>query len=48
MKDQRIAILFAGQGAQIVGLRAVGIPADDPMIARGAEWLTRHQQTSGG
>ncbi len=32
----------------IVGLIEVGVPADDPMIRRGCEWLIKHQQACGG
>jgi len=32
----------------LVGLRAVGVPLDDPMVRRGAEWLLRCQQADGG
>jgi squalene-hopene/tetraprenyl-beta-curcumene cyclase len=32
----------------ILGLTGVGVPADDPAIAAGANWLLAHQQPSGG
>lgn len=32
----------------IVGLIEIGVPADDPMIQRGCDWLINHQQPSGG
>jgi squalene-hopene/tetraprenyl-beta-curcumene cyclase len=31
-----------------VGLAAAGVPADDPAIKRGANWLLAHQQACGG
>ncbi|MCA9270468.1 MAG: squalene--hopene cyclase, partial [Planctomycetales bacterium] len=36
-----------GAWQAIVGLVAVGVPADDPLVRRAAEWLVRHQQPSG-
>ena len=32
----------------LVGLRQVGVPADDPAIRAAAQWLVTHQQSSGG
>lgn len=32
----------------LVGLRAVGVPVDDPAMVRGANWLLAYQQPSGG
>ncbi len=32
----------------LAGLRAVGLPADDPALVAGAQWLLAHQQPSGG
>jgi squalene-hopene/tetraprenyl-beta-curcumene cyclase len=32
----------------LVGLAAAGLPKDDPMIIRGANWLLAYQQPSGG
>ncbi|PQO26321.1 prenyltransferase/squalene oxidase repeat-containing protein [Blastopirellula marina] len=32
----------------LVGLRAVGVPADDPAIEQGKLWLLAHQQACGG
>ena len=32
----------------LVGLQAIGIPTDDPLLQRGANWLLSHQQASGG
>jgi squalene-hopene/tetraprenyl-beta-curcumene cyclase len=32
----------------LVGLRAVGVSADDPAMVRGANWLLAYQQPSGG
>jgi squalene-hopene/tetraprenyl-beta-curcumene cyclase len=32
----------------LVGLRAVGVPTDDPAMVRGANWLLAYQQPSGG
>jgi squalene-hopene/tetraprenyl-beta-curcumene cyclase len=32
----------------LVGLTKIGIPADDPRIVRGAQWLIDHQQEYGG
>jgi len=32
----------------LVGMAAVGVPGNDAAIARGAEWLLRHQQPCGG
>ena len=32
----------------LVGLRAVGVPADDATVISGAAWLLAHQQPSGG
>jgi len=37
-----------GTWQAITGLTAVGVPADDPAIAAGANWLLAHQQTEGG
>lgn len=37
-----------GTWQAIEGLRAVGVPADDPVVANGAEWLADHQQRGGG
>lgn len=31
----------------LVGLQAIGIPADDPLMQRGANWLLAHQQANG-
>ena len=31
----------------LTGLREVGVPAEDPLVTDGAEWLVRHQQPSG-
>jgi squalene-hopene/tetraprenyl-beta-curcumene cyclase len=31
----------------LTGLREVGVPADDPMIVAGANWLVAYQQSSG-
>ncbi|MFO1065746.1 MAG: squalene--hopene cyclase [Pirellulales bacterium] len=32
----------------LVGLRAIGVPQDDPAMKRGAEWLVSKQQACGG
>jgi len=32
----------------VAGLRAAGVAADDPALARAAEWLLRHQRVDGG
>ncbi|MDZ7616856.1 MAG: terpene cyclase/mutase family protein [Patescibacteria group bacterium] len=37
-----------GTWQAITGLVAVGVPADDPMLAAGVNWLLAHQQESGG
>jgi squalene-hopene/tetraprenyl-beta-curcumene cyclase len=37
-----------GTWQAIVGLIAVGVPQNDPMIIAGANWLIAHQQPSGG
>ncbi len=37
-----------GTWQALEGLRAVGVPPDDPMVARGADWLEDHQQPDGG
>ncbi len=37
-----------GTWQTLVGLAAVGVAADDPMMVRGADWLVAHQQPSGG
>jgi len=37
-----------GTWQAIVGLRAVGVPPDDPAIVAGVNWLIAHQQASGG
>ena len=37
-----------GTWAVLCGLRSVGIAADDPAVAAGAQWLIAHQQPSGG
>ena len=37
-----------GTWQAIEGLRAVGLPAADPAVSAGAEWLARHQQPCGG
>ncbi|MEY4178129.1 MAG: Squalene--hopene cyclase [Planctomycetota bacterium] len=37
-----------GTWQTLVGLRAVHVPLDDPMVRRGAEWLLRCQQPNGG
>ena len=31
----------------LVGLAAIGVPLDDPMVLAGANWLVSHQQPSG-
>ncbi len=36
-----------GTWQSLVGLAAVGVPADDPAIVAGANWLLVHQQASG-
>jgi squalene-hopene/tetraprenyl-beta-curcumene cyclase len=37
-----------GTWQSLAGLAAVGVPAGDDMMARGAHWLLAHQQPSGG
>lgn len=37
-----------GTWQAIEGLRAVGLPIDDPSISRAAEWLVSRQQSGGG
>jgi squalene-hopene/tetraprenyl-beta-curcumene cyclase len=37
-----------GTWQSLVGLVAVGVPTDDPMIVAGANWLLAHQQACGG
>jgi squalene-hopene/tetraprenyl-beta-curcumene cyclase len=37
-----------GTWQALAGLAAVGLPKDDPMIVRGANWLVAYQQPSGG
>ena len=37
-----------GTWQAIEGLRSVGLPAVDPAVAAGADWLARHQQSCGG
>ena len=37
-----------GTWQAITGLTAVGVPADDPAVAAGANWLLAHQQPCGG
>jgi squalene-hopene/tetraprenyl-beta-curcumene cyclase len=37
-----------GTWQAITGLTAVGVPADDPAVATGANWLLTHQQACGG
>ncbi|MCA9219181.1 MAG: squalene--hopene cyclase, partial [Planctomycetales bacterium] len=37
-----------GTWQTIVGLVRIGVPIDDPMIQRAADWLERHQQSNGG
>ena len=37
-----------GTWQAITGLAAVGVPADDPTIVAGADWLLAHQQACGG
>jgi squalene-hopene/tetraprenyl-beta-curcumene cyclase len=37
-----------GTWQAVVGLQAVGVPADDPMVASAAAWLLAHQQADGG
>jgi squalene-hopene/tetraprenyl-beta-curcumene cyclase len=32
----------------LVGMSAVGVPADDPAVVAGARWLIAHQQADGG
>jgi squalene-hopene/tetraprenyl-beta-curcumene cyclase len=32
----------------LMGLEAVGVPSDDPLMRRGAAWLFAHQQSCGG
>jgi squalene-hopene/tetraprenyl-beta-curcumene cyclase len=32
----------------LVGMTAVGVPADDPAVVAGARWLIAHQQADGG
>ena len=36
-----------GTWQALCGLRAIGLPKDDPMIVGGANWLLAHQQASG-
>ncbi len=35
-----------GTWQALVGLAAVGVPTDDPLLVRGADWLVAHQQPS--
>jgi squalene-hopene/tetraprenyl-beta-curcumene cyclase len=37
-----------GTWQTLVGLRAVGVSVDDPMVIGGAAWLVAHQQPDGG
>jgi len=37
-----------GTWQSLVGLAAAGVPADDPTIKRGANWLLSHQHACGG
>jgi squalene-hopene/tetraprenyl-beta-curcumene cyclase len=37
-----------GTWQAITGLTAVGVPAEDPAVAAGANWLLTHQQACGG
>ena len=37
-----------GTWQALVGLQAVGLPADDPMVTSAAAWLLMHQQPDGG
>jgi len=37
-----------GTWQSLVGLAAAGIPADDPAMKRGANWLVAHQRACGG
>jgi squalene-hopene/tetraprenyl-beta-curcumene cyclase len=37
-----------GTWQAITGLTAVGVPADDPAVSAGANWLLAHQQPCGG
>jgi squalene-hopene/tetraprenyl-beta-curcumene cyclase len=37
-----------GTWQALTGLTAVGVPADDPAIQAGANWLLAHQHSSGG
>jgi squalene-hopene/tetraprenyl-beta-curcumene cyclase len=37
-----------GTWQALEGLRAVGVPSDDPVVRRAAEWLEAHQQPDGG
>ena len=37
-----------GTWQALTGLSAVGVPADDPVMAAGANWLLAHQHSSGG
>jgi squalene-hopene/tetraprenyl-beta-curcumene cyclase len=37
-----------GTWQALEGLRAVGVPGDDPLVRRAAEWLEAHQQPDGG
>jgi len=37
-----------GTWQALIGLRAVGVPTDDPQMVRGANWLLAWQQTGGG
>jgi len=37
-----------GTWQAVTGLRAVGVPEDDPAVQAGAQWLISHQQADGG
>jgi len=37
-----------GTWEALTGLTAVGVPADDPVVRAGANWLVSHQQPCGG
>ncbi|NBX29988.1 squalene--hopene cyclase, partial [bacterium] len=37
-----------GTWQALVGLQAVGVPADDPMVTAAAAWMLVHQQSDGG
>ena len=37
-----------GTWQALIGLQAVGLPADDPMVASAAAWFLMHQQPDGG